>query len=432
VKLPSWVSALVSLIAGGIVGGGLGALAAHHQAPTPAPVRHAARPLRATPSPPAPELAREQTLLFLGTDATGGGERDSLDSNSDTMLLVHLSPAHRVGVLAIPRDTRAAIPGHRVFKINAANVWGGPELACRTVSDLLGVPIDHYLVLNLTGVRTMVDALGGLDVTVPKRMHYVDHTGHLFIDFRAGRQHLSGRQVEAYLRFRHDDEGDIGRVRRQQAFLLEAAHQVFTPAHLWQLPGLWPRLKAHTQTDLSPIEVVRLVSVLRQLDPRRDLEMTSIPGHENATEGPWYWIADLNAIEPFLERVFHKPADPDRVNLTPRVMIENDTGRPNRELQGLIRMLGARGYRVADVRRGPERGETTVITQRGDRAGAETLAGLMGTGEVVVAGIGARESDFTLQVGSDWQEVAERPVAESPALTVTGSRDSARPDRGRP
>ncbi|HEY9897863.1 MAG TPA: LCP family protein [Pantanalinema sp.] len=266
----------------------------------------------APPAPASIPSAGEQTILVMASDAKGDSGRDSLRGNTDSMLLVHLEPAtRRVSVLAIPRDTRTAIEGHGTFKVNAANAYGGPELAMRTVSRLVGVPIDRYLLVSLHGVRAAVDAIGGLEVTVPKRMRYRDRAGGLTIDLQPGRQHLSGRQVEAFLRFRHDEEGDIGRIQRHQAFMTEVASQVFSPQRFFQLPALWVAVREHVETDLSSAEALRIAYTLRGLDVPRGLELEVLPGHEDRSRGPWYWEADTAAIEPFLARSFRKQPPSD-------------------------------------------------------------------------------------------------------------------------
>lgn len=282
------------------VGGGLGYMAGDLLRPPP-PVAVA------SPSPAPTPSVGEQTILVMASDAKGDNGRASLHSNTDSMLLVHLDPAtRRVSVLAIPRDTRAAIEGHGHFKINAANAYGGPELAKRTVSQLVGVPIDRYLLVSLRGVRAAVDAIGGVEVTVPKRMYYRDRAGGLTIDLSPGRQRLSGRQAEAFLRFRHDEQGDIGRIHRHQAFMNEVAGQVFAPRSFLQLPALWVALREHVETDLSTTEALRIAHTVRGLDMAHALEMEVLPGHEDRTRGPWYWEADMTAIEPFLARNFRK------------------------------------------------------------------------------------------------------------------------------
>ncbi|MNR81251.1 putative transcriptional regulator YvhJ [compost metagenome] len=249
---------------------------------------------------------KDLTLLVMGTDNTAS--RRSLRGNTDTMLLVHLNPeSHRVSVLSIPRDTRMAIPGHRTFKVNAANPWGGPDLAVETVSRFLKVPIDRYLLVDLSGISEVIDALGGLDVEIPKRMAYVDRAGGLNIDLAEGRQRLDGAQVESFLRFRHDGMGDIGRVSRQQDLLREAMPQVLHPVNWVKFPKLWAIVRAHSETNLSTGDVLSLAGWLNQLDPATDVEVETLPGRSATVDGLSYWVADRGEARQTARRMTEPP-----------------------------------------------------------------------------------------------------------------------------
>jgi LCP family protein required for cell wall assembly len=252
------------------------------------------------------QAAQDLTILVMGTDKTAS--RDTLRGNTDTMLLVHLNAeSHAVSVLSIPRDTRMAIPGHRTFKVNAANPWGGPELAVSTISNFLRVPIDRYLLVDLGAISQVVDALGGIDVEIPKRMAYVDRTGGLSIDLSEGRQRLDGEQVESFLRFRHDGMGDIGRVSRQQALLREAMPQVLHPMNWVKFPKLWAIVQAHSNTNLSTQDVLTMASWLNRLDPATDVEVETLPGRSATIGGLSYWVADRGEARQLARRLTEPP-----------------------------------------------------------------------------------------------------------------------------
>ena len=246
------------------------------------------------------------TVLVMGTDKTAA--RASLRGNTDTLLLLHLNPdQQKVSVLSIPRDTRMAIPGHRTFKVNAANPWGGPELAVSTISNFLRVPIDRYLLVDLSAISEVVDALGGLDVEIPKRMAYVDRTGGLRIDLEEGRHHLDGEQVESFLRFRHDGMGDIGRVSRQQALLREAMPQVLHPLNWMKFPKLWAIVKTHAETNLTTQDVLTVAGWVNGLDPANDVEVDTLPGRAATIDGLSYWVADRGEARQMARRMTAPP-----------------------------------------------------------------------------------------------------------------------------
>ena len=124
-------------------------------------------------------------------------------------------------MLSIPRDSRVKIDGHGWDKINHAYAYGGSKLSKSVVEKLLGIPIEYTVVMNFQGFVRMIDALGGVTIDVEKRMYYsdpYDDDRGLYIDLHPGVQKLNGKAAIEYVRYR-DEEGDIGRVARQQKFL---------------------------------------------------------------------------------------------------------------------------------------------------------------------------------------------------------------------
>ncbi len=371
------------------------------------------------------QLQTDMTLLLMGVDATGGKGRDGLQANSDTMLLLRLSPSDgKIWALSLPRDTRVRIPGHGTFKINAAESWGGPELAATTVSNFLDVPIHRYLVVSLQGVTKAIDAIGGVDVTIAKAMDYDDWAGRLHIHLKPGLQHLTGEQVEAFLRFRKDDIGsDVARVQRQQGFLMEAAKQFLKPAVILRIIELWGIIQDHAQTNLTPAELLQIARWARNLDVKQDMTMTVLPGDYQTIKGGSYWVPDVDAVEPYLDAHFRDRSGGNFVaerQGRPKVVIWDATGR-RPKLKPLERRLREAGYVVWALDRRKRRALTTrVIVQRGDVDGAKQLAGTVGVGEVFPAAVGDLNSDFTLELGEDWQgDLAANQDSED---TVAGAR----------
>ena len=152
------------------------------------------------------------TIMIMGVD-----ERSDDVGRSDTLMVATIDPVRKeTSLLSIPRDTRVAIPKNGYDKINAAYAYGGERLTQATVEDFLGVRIDHYVIINTHAFQKIVDAIGGIDIDVEKRMYYEDpwdDDGGLIIDLRPGMQHMDGKTAVTYVRYR-DEEGDIGRVRR--------------------------------------------------------------------------------------------------------------------------------------------------------------------------------------------------------------------------
>ena len=149
-------------------------------------------------------------VVILGTDVGGG--------NTDVMYTMRVQNGE-TKLLQVPRDTYINSSSFGPVKANALYAYGGPEAVKAELSKHLGRPVRHHILVNLAVIRRLGDALGGLEVNVPKRMWYHDNTQGLHIDLQPGRQVLKGRDLEGFLRFRHDEMGDIGRLDRQPLVL---------------------------------------------------------------------------------------------------------------------------------------------------------------------------------------------------------------------
>ena len=252
-------------------------------------------------------FSQEKIILVMGIDTNYQNtdkEHDQQGTRSDTMMLVRLRPRENtLSLLSIPRDSRVYMGGtQRIDKINSAHAEGGPTMALQTVEQTLGVPIDHYVVVNFAGVRDLVDAIGGVDLYVEKPMHYVDNTAKLFIHFQPGQQHLDGKQAEAFLRFRHDALADIGRIRRQQQFITAISNKLKNPLMLANLPRVVQLGSQYVKTDMSLDELTKLAFYLKGVD-MKNIRSATLPGHPRTLRGISYWCIDKNQAENTLDRV---------------------------------------------------------------------------------------------------------------------------------
>ena len=102
----------------------------------------------------------------------------------------------------------------------------------------MGRPIQHHLLVNLEGIRSISDLMGGVTVDVPKRLYYVDRAQGLYVDLQPGPQLLKGRELEGFLRWRHDELGDFGRLQRQQLVIKSLFGSLDQPENLVRLPAL--------------------------------------------------------------------------------------------------------------------------------------------------------------------------------------------------
>ena len=166
-------------------------------------------------------------IMVMGVD-----RRNDDAGRSDTLMAVTVNKdAGTAQILSLPRDTRVQIEGNGYDKINHAYAYGGHKLTGQTVEQLLGVPMDYYVLVDIQAFERIIDALDGVDINVEKRMYYEDpwdDDGGLVIDLYPGMQHMDGKKAIQYVRFR-DGEGDIGRIARQQHFMQAVMEKMLSP-----------------------------------------------------------------------------------------------------------------------------------------------------------------------------------------------------------
>ena len=233
------------------------------------------------------------TIMIMGVD-----ERDDDVGRSDTLMVATIDPKkNQVALLSIPRDTRVKIKGNGWDKINAAYAYGGEKLTQRTVEDFLGVNMDHYIIINPKSFQKIIDAIGGVDIDVEKRMYYEDpwdDDGGLLIDLKPGRQHMDGKTAVTYVRYR-DEEGDLGRVRRQQKFMKACMDKIVSPSIILKLPTVISEVMDSVKTDLSVRQLLEFVGTLKE-SQKNDLKTEMVPGRPLYIDGISYWIPDLKEL----------------------------------------------------------------------------------------------------------------------------------------
>jgi len=240
---------------------------------------------------PSSSPTGRMTVLLLGAD-----DRPDEVGRSDTAILVTADlSTQKVTMMSIPRDTWANIPGHGWDKFNHAYAFGKEQLSLKTLRGLTGVPIDHYIVVNMQGFQKIVDSLGGVTIDVEKNMDYEDPTDKppLKIHLKKGVQKLGGYDALGYVRFRHDSESDWGRMARQQKFLRALAAEALKPLNLPKLPSLAGQMYAAIRTDLSKADLVRFgLALSKGLDPQT-MDTVELKGTDRTFGGVYYLQLDF-------------------------------------------------------------------------------------------------------------------------------------------
>jgi LCP family protein required for cell wall assembly len=235
--------------------------------------------------PISPLQQQDPPVLVLGSDQVSG--------STDVMFTVRVGDG-LTRITQVPRDTFVESPTLGTQKINALYAAAGVDTTREMVGQLLGTPVPKHLKVNLRAVERVAEALGGVEVDVPKRMYYVDNAQGLYIDLYPGRQTLKGKELEGFLRFRHDEAGDLGRMERQRLVINQVFGKLVQPSTLVQLPTLLKIAGEDIETNLSPLELSRLATDMA----RSKLSSERLPGRLYWQNDLSYWMPDSNKAHP--------------------------------------------------------------------------------------------------------------------------------------
>lgn len=243
-------------------------------------------------------------ILLLGGDKRG--INPEAHPRSDMMMIVSIDPASRkVTLFSLLRDSYVAIPKHGSNRINAALAFGGPQLSVATVSNLVDLPIHHYVYTDFEGFISLIDALGGITFNVEKKMHYAPlHENERYhISLEPGEQLLDGLTALQYVRFRQDAMSDFARSERQRNLLQTIAAKMKTSTSLLKLPKLLDSIAPYIETDIPPDDLFKLGRLLLKVDLDQ-VESVQLPQqgafHSQLIDGMDVLAVDLDRIRKYV------------------------------------------------------------------------------------------------------------------------------------
>lgn len=406
----------------------------------------------------AAKAGRPFNVLVVGSDSranTGGRYGEVAGQRNDVTMVVHVEPATRkVSLLSIPRDLLIPIADiGRQDKINAAFA-GGPGRVAKTIEQSFGIPINHYLLVDFNGFKGIVDALGGIRIDFPFPSRDMDNQGHNMsgLDIRrAGCQQLNGTQALAlarsrdfsYLRdgrWRWDPNGDLGRVRRQQAFLQGVLKKGLSQ-------GLTNPLKANSfigavvgdltkDKGMKISDIVSIAARFRSFSPSA-LETYTVPT-QALWEGKVYRGEVLKQVDAqrVVARFLGRPDPtttttrrPDSVvTVSTLIHVRNTVG-----VEGLARrardQLVRAGFRVADVGNANvgALAVTRILFHPGEVGRAQALqSSILGPSEVQES-LSVPAGELTLMLGSNFSgvQLAASATTAPPATSAPATNQSS-------
>jgi LCP family protein required for cell wall assembly len=255
-----------------------------------------------TMTPKTVIMDQEFNLIALGSDVRRGGSR------SDTVMVLHVNPKKSAAsIISIPRDTLVSIPGRGLDKLGHAFAYGGPDLARKTIEGFLNINIPYYVSVDIPGLEKIIDEIGGIEMNVEKRMYYIDYAQGLYVNLYPGFQRLNGRDTLSYVRFRHDSEGDFGRINRQQKFLQILADTLMKKENMFKTPQLFTELLSNIETNLDSRQILSIAMSMREAQEKHDIKMATIPGYGVMVDGVYYLQPDQNALTKITESMLGRP-----------------------------------------------------------------------------------------------------------------------------
>jgi polyisoprenyl-teichoic acid--peptidoglycan teichoic acid transferase len=229
----------------------------------------------ALPLPPG--LDKTDNILVLGADVRPGRWMPHTDS---IMVMAVDHETKQVGIVSIPRDLYVNIPGWGDDRINSAAYvgdqikypGGGPALAREMVEETTGIPTQHYVLIRMEGLERLVDALGGITVTLDCPLYEQtpdpkDQTKTVNWSLPAGPNFLNGKDARKFATYRYI-QTDFGRVRRQQQLIWAIRNRALQINVIPRIPELWSALQDTFKTDLGPLDIARLAALGMEMDPR--------------------------------------------------------------------------------------------------------------------------------------------------------------------
>lgn len=309
-----------------------------------------------------PARVPELTLVVAARDTEYCGYHTACGpgNRTDTIFYVRLRGPEAT-LVALPRDLHYTSESYD-GKINSVYERGGAKGLRRAVEDVLGVPVQHYVILTFDAVMRLVNAVDGVDVTLPYPMKYTDRAAGLFIDFPAGRVHMDGKDAVKYMRFRRWEGSDLGRLDRIKDILNQVAHKAQSPRYWARLPGVASATWKDLETTLPLSTVLGLLPELRGLT----LKSATLPTLEQGND----LIVDEAARASFVSGLLGYAADSEVMarltqaeakGLKVLLLDGSGQGQGERYRQGLARL----GLPLPDLQTGKVDGPSAVYVQSG-------------------------------------------------------------------
>jgi LCP family protein required for cell wall assembly len=354
-------------------------------------------------------------MVLMGSDTRKGESQQ----RSDTLIVARVDPKNKkIAMISIPRDSRVAIPGKWTTKINAAAVYGGPTLVIKTVKQITGLPITHFVNLNFAGFSDVVDAIGGVWVDVPFDIYDTQASayGKAYATVKKGYQKLDGKHALTFVRTRHTmADSDYGRMRNQQAFIKALASQALSLSNVFNASSIIDAVASNIDTDLTPAELADLVLQFKGM-AKDGIDSQTAPSAPKYMDGVSYVILDEPKLHTMIDRMKQglslvpkaegsttptSTVKPSEVKLT----VRNGAGVSGLGKQGTD-FFTSKGFTVSETGNMTQYvyGRTLIVYDKGHEKQANFVRETLGFGDVLPsAGMYTFATPVMVVIGKDWK-----------------------------
>lgn len=347
---------------------------------------------------------------------------------TDTIMLASYDPKTQdAALLSIPRDTFVGKDKRKATtldKINAVcQYYGSPEKTVEAVSEITGIDVTNYILIDTESLVEVVDLIGGVWFDVPIDMKYTDKKQGLYIDLKAGYQLLNGEQAEGLVRFRHNQDGstypeeygiqDIGRTRTQREFLTQLAKQTLTMQNILKIGDFLELANKYVKTNMDLISLKDYLPYIVKLDTS-NIKTGILPGVNELCNKLYVYLHDEEETKVIVDELFGDKTDEDASDTetssnttgqktTSDLKVEVLNGSSDsKALSELTNKLKENGYNVVKASTTSSTAKTTVMKRTNiteeDESELKKLVGV----KTIAQAEESEDADITIIIGKDY------------------------------
>ena len=349
---------------------------------------------------------------------------------TDTIIVCSYDPkTQNAAMLSIPRDTFIGKNKNKATgsdKINSVYKGKHSEKLMNEVSELIGIDLNYYVIVDTDGLIDLVDSIGGVWFDVPIDMKYDDKAQDLHINLKAGEQLIDGEHAEQLLRFRHNNNGttypeeygdnDYGRMRTQREFIKAAISQTLKVSNVLKAGELLEIVTNNVKTNMEFNFMKKYIPYAIEFNIN-NLQSEALPGESEKCNGVWLFIHDEDETEETVNRLFNYNKAEEGQEVEASSVKEETTTSDSAEIKveilngsnvksnltELTEKLKKQGYNVIKTGTTTSTQKTSIINNTGKSIDiSNKIKNAVGEGSISFSKTSSSKADFTIIIGKDY------------------------------